>query len=329
MKHSNVAIFVPHLGCPHDCSFCNQKSIVGQATAPTPQDVKAILENALPQSQQNESEIAFFGGSFTAIDWSYVGSLLEETRQFIGAFKGIRISTRPDAIDEKILDALSDYHITTIELGAQSMDDQVLHLNNRGHTVADVKNASALIQSKGIQLGLQMMVGLYGDSPEGALETARQIAALKPDMVRIYPTLVIEKTKLEELYRDGIYQPMSLEQALELCKELLLFFEGQGIPVIRLGLHASEGLEAGLVAGPWHPAFRELVESKIYLEKAVKVISQLEVNQMKSTIAVSPNALSKMIGQHGLNLKALQDRFGIDFKVVGDKDLDKYEIVVK
>ena len=329
MKHSNVAIFVPHLGCPHDCSFCNQRSIAGQAYAPTPEDIRTTLSEALPFIEEREAEIAFFGGSFTAIEREYMISLLEATKEYIGHFKGIRISTRPDYIDEEILDLLLEYNITTIELGVQSMRDAVLMLNNRGHTSADVENSVKLIQAKGIKLGLQMMVGLYGDSEEDANYTAQKIAALKPDMVRIYPTLVIKQTKLEELYHSGIYKPMSLDEAVMLCKELLLFFEGQDIPVIRLGLHASEGLAEGLVAGPWHPAFRELVESRIYLENAEKIVSKSEINQIKPILYVPITAISKMIGQNRGNIEALKAKFGIDFKVIGDKDLNKYEVVLK
>jgi histone acetyltransferase (RNA polymerase elongator complex component) len=329
MKHSNVAIFVPHLGCPHDCSFCNQRSIVGLVLAPTPQDIDKTLREALPFIQERDAEIAFFGGSFTGIEQKYMVSLLEATREFIGHFKGIRISTRPDYIDESILDLLLDYHITTIELGVQSMNDAVLMLNNRGHSSSDVIKSAQKIHAKGIKLGLQMMVGLYGDSEEGAFDTAQKIAGLKPDMVRIYPTLVIRGTKLEELYHSGNYEPPSLEETVKICKKLLLFFEGQDIPVIRLGLHSSEGLAEGLIAGPWHPAFRELVESRIYLENAEKVLSKLTINQIKPTLYVQKTAISKMIGQNRENIKALKDRFEIDFKAVGDEDLNKYEVVIK
>lgn len=331
MKHTNIAIFVPHLGCPFDCSFCNQRSIAGQANAPSPDDIHKTLSEALPNIKDREAEIAFFGGSFTAIDRKYMLSLLDSTKEFIGYFKGIRISTRPDYIDEDILNLLLEYHITTIELGVQSMNDAVLILNNRGHNSADVINSSNMIKSKGINLGLQMMVGLYGDCENGAFDTAQKIAELKPDTVRIYPTLVINGTKLAKLYQSGIYKPLSLEEAVNICKRLLLFFEERDIPVIRLGLHPSEGLSEGLIAGPYHPAFRELVESRIYLENAEKLLYDIKIkdSQTKSILFVQKSAISKMVGQNRENIKNLKNKFGIDFKVIGDEGLNKYEIVIK
>src|SRR5659263_124650 len=197
-------------------------------------------------------------------------SLLEAAAPFVGenGFKGIRISTRPDAIDEERLLILKKYNVTAIELGAQSMDDGVLLLNRRGHTAVDVINAARLIKSSGFELGLQMMTGLYGDTQQGALKTAIEIAKLEPKTVRIYPTIVLEETLLAELYHKGEYLPQSLEDAVSLCAQLLEYFFLQGIKVIRLGLHASEGIENGRISGPWHPAFRELCENYIYFKRA-------------------------------------------------------------
>ena len=255
-KHSNISIFVPHIGCPNKCSFCNQRYITGACKGPGADDVGAAV--AAAQSSKNydpaTTEIAFFGGSFTAINRNYMTDLLEAAAVFVreGSVRGIRISTRPDAIDEEILCILKDYGVTSIELGAQSMNDRVLKMNNRGHTVRDVENASALIKRHGFELGLQMMTGLYGDSDSSAIHTAEKLIALRPDTVRIYPTIVLKDTDLAALYADNIYKPQTLSEAVKLAAELYTMFEENGVRVIRLGLHSIE--EKAYIAGPWHPA---------------------------------------------------------------------------
>ena len=243
-RHSNIAIFVPHIGCPNMCSFCNQRHITGIHRAPRPQDVINAVNTAVSSCGYNSSstEIAFFGGSFTAINRNYMIDLLQAAYQFVkdGTVSGIRISTRPDAIDDEILLLLKRYGITSIELGAQSLNDNVLKLNNRGHSSQDVINASNLIKKHGFSLGLQMMTGLYGDCDDFAIKTAEEIIKLKPDTVRIYPTIVLKNTDLAALYIDNKYKPQTLENADELCARLLKMFEGENITVIRLGLHSIE-----------------------------------------------------------------------------------------
>ena len=211
MKHSNISIFVPHIGCKHQCTFCNQREITGQQYCPGADDVISAAQQAkrdLGERTKN-AEIAFFGGSFTAIKRSYMTELLEAAYPFVkdGSFYGIRLSTRPDAIDREVLDILRGYGVTSIELGAQSMDDDVLKMNRRGHTAADVEKASALIKEYGFSLGLQMMTGLYGSSDEKDRETARRLARLSPETVRIYPTVVMRGTELYGLYSRGEYSP--------------------------------------------------------------------------------------------------------------------------
>ncbi|MBQ3903792.1 MAG: radical SAM protein, partial [Eubacterium sp.] len=208
MKKGNISIFVPHNGCPQQCSFCNQKTITGQAYQPTAKDVDEAVQKAL-RKKGYKFEIAFFGGSFTAIDRAYMTELLDAAEPYVksGAVSGIRISTRPDYIDDEILTLLKSKGVTAIELGAQSMDDEVLSANLRGHTAADVVNASKLIKSYGFELGLQMMTGLYLDTDEKDIETARKIIELKPETVRIYPTVVLKGTYLEELYDGKAYRP--------------------------------------------------------------------------------------------------------------------------
>ena len=326
MKHSNISLFVPHMGCPHQCSFCNQKTISGSVKELSCEDVTVTLEGAVKDGVNPETtEIAFFGGSFTAIDREYMISLLEAAHPFIenGKFSGIRVSTRPDAIDEDVLIILKSYGVTAIELGAQSMDDEVLHLNNRGHSAQDVVNASQLIKSKGFSLGLQMMTGLLGDTDEKALQTCEAIINLKPDTVRIYPTIVLKNTCLGELFEKGEYMPQSLPEATNLCAKLLLRFYENNVKVIRLGLHSGGNVEEGYLAGPYHPAFGELCESKIYLDKAFDIIKSKGITE--GTIYVNPRELSKMIGQNKSNINAFNS-MGYQITVKGNASLEKYMI---
>ncbi|MBQ4257579.1 MAG: radical SAM protein, partial [Clostridia bacterium] len=266
MKHANVSIFVPQIGCPHRCSFCNQYVITGQERIPSEEEIAAAVQTAVRSGADPEnSEIAFFGGSFTAIEPEARRALLEAAYPFVrmGLFRGIRISTRPDAISDEILDELKSFGVTAIELGAQSMEDAVLVKNRRGHTALDTVRASGMIRDAGFSLGLQMMTGLYGQSAQSALETAETLIRLKPDTVRIYPTIIMPDTELAALYERGEYRPQELSEAVDLCARLIDLFRQAGILVIRAGLHDEEGLRERRVAGPYHPAFRELCESRI------------------------------------------------------------------
>lgn len=307
MKHVNVGLFVPHNGCPHRCSFCNQRTISGRSGQVTPGDVDAAVKTALNNPDCAGGEIAFFGGSFTAIDRETMVSLLSAAAVYVkkGLFKGIRCSTRPDAVDEEICEILGYYGVTSVELGAQSLDDTVLKKNNRGHTAADVERASGLLKANGFELGLQMMTGLYGSGDEDSIRTARGIIALKPDTVRIYPTIVLEGTELCEKLRSGEYKPQSLEEAVSLCAKILPEFYENGIKVIRVGLHSGGGVEDGYAAGPYHPAFRELCESRIYLEKALDYIDKNNIRKGNVEIFVHPGAVSQMTGQKRKNIESL------------------------
>ena len=328
-KHVNVGLFVPHNGCPHQCSFCNQRAISGQSKQVTPEDVDKAVEIAMKNPDSKGGEIAFFGGSFTAIDRRTMTELLAAAYRYVedGSFKGIRISTRPDAIDGEICRILKSYGVTAVELGAQSMDDNVLRLNRRGHTAEDVVNASKMLKSFGFELGLQMMTGLYGSSDGDSIDTAKKIIALNPATVRIYPTVVIGGTELAELYKSGEYVPQTVDSAAELCAKLLLMFDEAGIAVIRTGLHSGGGVEGDYIAGAYHPAFRELCEGKIYLGKAVDFINENQIPKGKINIHVSPDAISKMTGQKRSNIAKLRE-LGYDAKITADKEMNKYQVYI-
>ena len=285
------------------------------------------METALDSLKENSihGEIAFFGGSFTAIDRGYMLSLLEATVPYISRFRGIRISTRPDCIDEEILSLLRSYKVTSIELGAQSMSDEVLRANERGHSADDVVRASKLIKDFGFELGLQMMTGLYMSTDELDRFTAESFIGLRPDTVRIYPTVVMRGTRLGELYQAGLYSPQELNSAVELCTDLITRFESEGVRVIRVGLHDTDTLKRDMLAGPYHPAFRELCESRIMLKTAVSLLSGME--QGRYFLRVNPKSRSKMTGNKKSNIAALK-RSGYDVTVIEDDTLTDREIVV-
>lgn len=303
-RHANISIFVPHYGCPNRCSFCNQNAITGKREMPSADDVRRAVEKAVSSGfgGAQSCEIAFFGGSFTAIDRKKMLELLGAAYPFVkdGTVSGIRISTRPDFIDDEILDILESYGVSTIELGAQSMDDGVLTLNSRGHSSGQVVLASRMIKARGFELGLQMMTGLMGDSDEVAIATAEKLAALNPDTMRIYPLIILKNTYLETAFKDGSFRPQTLDEAVALCCRLLLFFHEKKIPVIRLGLHELE--ESQVVAGPWHPAFSELCTGRLYY----KIISEKldRMSRGEYTVSVAKGETSKAVGHKKCNSAA-------------------------
>jgi histone acetyltransferase (RNA polymerase elongator complex component) len=323
MRKGNISIFVPHQGCPCQCSFCNQKTITGKTTAPTPDDVKKSVETALKR-KNFEYEIAFFGGSFTAIDRTYMISLLDVAYPYVksGQVNGIRISTRPDCIDDEILKLLKSYGVTSIELGAQSMDDEVLEANRRGHTAQDVVNASKLIKSYGFELGLQMMTGLYMDTEQKAIATAQSIIDLAPATVRIYPTVVLKDTYLAELYKKEIYKPLNAYDSAELCAKLVPMFENAGIKIIRLGLHSSEDIKKNMLAGGFHDSFGELVKSRLIVEKI------LALPPKDYQVYVNPKSLSKLKGNNKSNIYLLMER-GYNIKIITDNGVAVDELRIK
>lgn len=319
MKKSNIAIFVPHLGCKNDCSFCNQRVITGRQAQPAPDDVRRSVETALAYG--GVYEIAFFGGSFTAVDRHYMTALLEAAAPYVDGktVTGIRISTRPDAVDEEVLSVLKSYHVTSVELGAQSMYDRVLRLNGRGHSAQAVRDAACRVRKAGFSLGLQMMTGLYGDTDAGAIYTAKEFIALHPDTVRIYPTVVLPHTKLAALYENGQYVPQTLEEAVALCARLYAMFTKNGIRVIRMGLHAEQSMQQAKLAGAYHPAFGELVASRVLRDRI------LAYPPGHYRVYICPGSVSKLVGQKKENIRALE-ALGYHLQIVRDRALQDCDL---
>lgn len=324
-RHINIPIFIPHMGCPNQCVFCDQRRISGAVAPVEADDVKKTIEEYLStSSSEDELEIAFFGGSFTGIPRGRMIAYLETAREYIdaGLVKRIRISTRPDYIDRGILGILKKYGVGIIELGVQSMDDEVLAVSRRGHTSRDVVEAVRLIKEFGIGCGIQIMPGLPGDTPEKSLETARKVVELAPDMVRIYPAVVLKGTEMEEMYRKGNYRPLTVEEAVDWCAQLVPMFRDAGINIIRIGLHYSELLEGSVVAGPFHPALGEMVESRVILHRIIGIIEEKNLGNSRAVeISTWRGALSKTLGHKKANIKALKERYGYERVTVRETNL--------
>lgn len=275
----------------------------------------------------NNKEIAFFGGSFTAIDRDYMISLLEAAKPYTKIFSGVRISTRPDCIDREVLDILKSYNVTSIELGAQSMNDKVLYANERGHCCDDVINSSRLIKEYGFSLGLQMMTGLYKSTYDCDVSTAEQFISLKPDTVRIYPTVIMKDTKLAQLYQSGEFVPYSLENSIDLCSKLILMFENADIKIIRLGLHYSDSLTENSVCDNYHPAFKELCENRIFYNLFIEKTGGIDKSEQFS-VYINQKSLSKFYGQKKSNYNMFL-KMGYKFETYFDNTLGKYDLYIK
>ena len=338
-KQYIIPIFVPHLGCPNDCTFCNQRKISGEQKNVTEDDVRKTIEDYLESFKDKEAkvEVAFFGGSFTGIDEELQEKLLQTAYEFVKEKKvsSIRISTRPDYINRKILKRLKKYKVRTIELGVQSTNNYILKRCKRGHTFKDVKRASRLIRFYRFTLGHQMMVGLPESTEIDELNTARDLAKLKPKIVRIYPVLVIRGTELEKEYREGTYEPLTLEQAVERCKELCYFFEEKKIEVIRIGLQTTETIcnpeneKSEVVAGPFHETFRGLVESEIYYDTIVNKIKNFNVKVKEVGIRVNPQNVSNVVGFKKENIRKIKEIYDVDVMIKIDDGCEVGEIEVE
>ena len=327
-KQYIIPIFVPHLGCPNDCVFCNQRSISGQLEEVKENDVKKIVDFYLENLKDKNvyKEIAFFGGSFTGIDINKQESLLKVAYEYIksGDINSIRISTRPDYISKDILKMLKKYGVKVIELGVQTSNDYLLDRCKRNHNFEDVKKASKLIRRKGFVLGHQMMVGLPESTKKDEMKTAEDLAKLKPKMVRIYPVLVIKNTQLELEYNNGEYIPLSLEQAVERCKELYYFFRSKKIEVIRIGLQNTDIISAPgnekseVVAGPYHEAFGQLVEDAVWYDSIVDRIKKFNVKVKEVEISVNPINVNNIVGHKKENINKLKELYDVDVKISQD-----------
>lgn len=330
MRKVNIPIFVSHRGCPHDCVFCNQKKITGQSGSVTPDEADRIIKEALEtiDTDNSEVEIAFFGGSFTAIEESEQEELLAVAHKYVeaGYVCGIRLSTRPDCIWEQNLLMLKKYGVKSIELGAQSTDEDVLKLCRRGHGYEDIVKASELIKLHGFELGLQMMLGLPGDTREKSIRTARDIISLSPATTRIYPTIVVRDSALEVMYRRGEYEPLGLDEAVDLSAEIYAMFARSGIEVLRMGLMTSEEMrDDGAVAGPFHPSFGELVFSRIYLDKLREVAKKCEGDEV--VLRVNPREISKVVGNRRKNIETIKNEHGVKFIVKCDESVERGKIL--
>lgn len=334
-KHVNIPIFVSHEGCPNDCVFCNQRKITAKAEAMTLQEVSRQIDTYCSTLEPGTFvELAFFGGSFTGIDAMLQESYLQialENKQ-AGRIQAIRLSTRPDYITREILDRLKRYEVDIIELGVQSLEEEVLAASKRGHKVADVYQAVRLIKAYGFSLGIQLMVGLPKDIRERTVQSGKLAALLQPDFVRIYPTLVIRETELAELCTLGEYQPLTLEQAVDWTKELYQVFLSARIPVIRMGLQPTELIAEGkeVLYGPFHPAFRQLVESSCFYDMIRKQLeARKEVIKPDTDIIIlcNPKDISQVVGHHRRNLLKLKEEYP-RLKIKADRKIPPMKLKV-
>ena len=321
-----LPIFVPHRGCPHQCVFCDQRTISGCRRPVTAEDVTRLLTEALLLAGQG-AEAAFYGGSFTAIPAEQQQELLDAVRPFLqpGAVASVRVSTRPDAITPEALERLRRCGVRTVELGCQSMDDTVLKASGRGHGREVVAPAVALLRQYGFAVVLQMMTGLPEQTDESALESAHALAALQPDGVRLYPTVVVRGTALAERYADGSYRPQTLEEATALGAKILELFLRSDIPVLRIGLQPSEELAQSVVAGPYHPALGELVKSRVYRNRAQALLETVKPGS-DAVLAVAPNRVSLMTGQKRCNVHWLRQRYDLHSLRIVPEPMEDWEI---
>ncbi|WP_297404473.1 elongator complex protein 3 [uncultured Cetobacterium sp.] len=325
MKHYNIPIFISHFGCPNDCVFCNQKKINGRETDVSLEDVENIIETYLKTlPKKSKKEVAFFGGTFTGISFDLQKKYLEVVNKYIklNLIDGIRLSTRPDYIDKKIIDLLVEFNVTTVELGVQSLDENVLKQSHRFYPVEKVYEASKMIKDAGIQLGIQLMLGLPGSTCKSDYNSAKKVVEIEPDIARIYPTLIIKETEMAEMFKEGTYRPLTIEEAVNSCKKIYSLLEYNNINVVRVGLQPTEELNdsENVLGGPYHPAFRELVEGEIYFD----FLTSDRFSNSNLEIEVNEKNVSKIIGMKKIN----KDRLGKRFNLKINKNLNQETIVI-
>ncbi|MFP4287662.1 MAG: elongator complex protein 3 [Bacteroidales bacterium] len=326
MRFFNIPIFIPELACPFRCVYCNQYNISGRVSLPDKEEIINIITSHLETipGDNRHVEIAFFGGSFTGLSLEQQNYYLDLILPFIESEQvaGVRISTRPDYIDAKTLENLKKHHVRSVELGAQSLNDEVLKKSGRGHTAQQVLDATKMLKEEGFETGLQMMTGLPGDNEEKAIDTAQKICAVGAHTTRIYPTLVIKDTPLEMLFQQGRYKPQTLEAATDLCARLHQIFNPSGVKILKTGLHPSESFQTGnkLVAGPFHNAFGEMVRSKVYLNMFKESIKDRKGKNI--VIRVHPGSLNSAIGHRSVNKLWLMEKFRV-VRFIADSELQK------
>lgn len=314
MKHYIIPVFIPHYGCTHACVFCNQQKITGRGVPVTAHEVQGIIEEHLARiTEKRHIEVAFYGGSFTALAHDVQCDLLAPAYEALqrGEIHAIRLSTRPDSITKEKVENLLRYGVSIIELGVQSLDDKVLNASNRGHTSAHVLEAVALIKRMGLVCGIQVMPGLPKEDWASLITTVKRVIALAPDFVRIYPTVVIAHTQLAEMYAAGSYKPLSLAEGVVRAAFCKLLFEQGDIPIIRTGLQATAdlGKEEVVLAGPYHPAFGEMVDSYLFYLMLAHFAESIRIKGHKTSILVHhhPRDTSKVRGMRNGNIKKFQD----------------------
>jgi histone acetyltransferase (RNA polymerase elongator complex component) len=327
MKPFIIPVFIPIYGCPNKCIYCDQNISIGQQSLPTPNDVASIVDEHLKTASfhskpRRYTQVAFYGGTFTGLSFNTQGNYLKTIAPYLKNKKvqSIRLSTRPDYINQQNLNLLKSFSVKTIELGVQSMDDEVLKLSQRGYTSQKVEESARLIKENGLELGIQLMPGLPGDTENKIIKTSEQICKIKPDFLRIYPTVVIKNTLLQKLYLKGVYTTLSLKQAISICKKMLLLFQYNHIPVIRIGIQPTKTLlkPGAIVAGPFHPAFRELVLSSILYDRLFVSIKK-NLTLKTFTFFVHPSELSTFMGNKKENVKKLKEEFpGYDIRFQQD-----------
>lgn len=330
-----IPIFIPHKGCPNDCVFCNQRKITGQGTTYNYEAIEDEIQKALRTIDLKKDprvEIAFYGGSFTAIDKESQEILLSMAKKYIDQYQlqGIRISTRPDYINEEILNRLKKYGVKIIELGVQSLDVTVLKASNRGHTSDIVYKSAKLIKDFGFVLGIQLMIGLPGDNVQKALATVKKVITLAPEISRIYPTLVIKDTQLEKMYNEGLYEPLSLEDAIELSKDMYHLLFTNNIEVIRMGLQPTENILEGkdVIAGPFHSSFRSLVISSYIYDLMIKSLGQY--NGKAITFVLNNKDISYLVGDKKSNKIKIMEKYALNqFKIETDSEIERGKIIIK
>ena len=331
---SIIPIFLPQESCPFNCLFCNQKTAVGEVRRLSGEDITRTVDSALETiSEGSIIQVGFYGGSFTFIPKEQQTEYLKAVEPFIKNknISSVRISTRPDSLNPKIISFLKSYEVATVELGVEILDDDILAGIKRGHTVDDVIRAVDLLMSNDIKTGLQLMVGLPGEDEKRRRRSFDRTLSLMPNFLRIHPTVVLQGSRLELMYREGKYKPLMLQEAVDICTDMVIAAETVGIPVIRIGLQSSCSLqeEGSIIAGPWHPSFGQIVRSEIYYRLLLKGLERLKMGKRPAEIVVECANAETLKGQKNINIENLErDYPGIKLKIKKDKTLGKNQLTI-